>query len=157
MMERSHAELGGRGYDTVTAYLTADHRRLDELFDRACEHCGLGALILARDLWAELDKGLRRHIALEESTVFPTFLERTGIAGPLDVMRHEHRLIETLLRAAGQALADDDTAGFAQAAGDLRQVLQAHNLKEERVLYPKTDAALTRAEQQHLADQLARS
>jgi iron-sulfur cluster repair protein YtfE (RIC family) len=157
MMERSHAELGSRGYDTVTAYLTADHRRLDELFDQACEHCGVGALILARDLWDQLDKGLRRHIALEESTVFPTFLERTGMKGPVEVMRHEHRQIETLLGSARGALAEDDTAGFSQYAGTLRQVLEAHNLKEERVLYPKTDASLTRAEQRHLADTLARS
>lgn len=156
-MERTHAELGSDGYDTVTAYLTADHRRLDDLFHKACEHCGLGALMLARDLWAELDKGLRRHIALEESTVFPTFLERTGIHGPLEVMRHEHRQIESLLESARAALAQDDTAGFSRHAAGLRQVLQAHNLKEERVLYPKTDASLTRAEQQHLADTLSRS
>jgi iron-sulfur cluster repair protein YtfE (RIC family) len=157
MMERTHAELGTRGYDTVTAYLTADHRRLDELFDRACEHCGMGALILARDLWGELDQGLRRHIALEESTVFPTFLERTGITGPIAVMRHEHRQIEALLQTAACALAEDDTAGFSQAAGALRQLLGAHNHKEERVLYPKTDASLSLAEQRHLAERLARS
>jgi hemerythrin superfamily protein len=57
-------------------------------------------------------------------------------------MRHEHRAIEQLIARASASLAAADAALFATEAAELAAILEAHNLKEERILYPRTDATL---------------
>ena len=62
--------------------------------------------------------------------------------GPTFVMRHEHRRIEEELQAIDRNVreekADDD-----QPEQALLALLAAHNLKEERVLYPAIDQVTT--------------
>jgi hemerythrin superfamily protein len=150
----SHEELGEHGYRTITEYLKSDHRAIDRLFDEALESCGCGALLETRAHFARFLARLKRHIALEESLVFPVFLERAKIVGPVEVMRSEHRQIEALLESACHALDCDDTSGFTDATLRLREVIEIHNHKEELILYPKTDGALSEKERAALARRL---
>jgi iron-sulfur cluster repair protein YtfE (RIC family) len=157
MSHRSEEELGTHGGSSITAYLTADHRRLEVSLDEAEALVDCGGLGEAGASFARFADGLRRHIALEENVVFPIFEERARIVGPLQVMEREHRQIERLLTTAGQALEVRDAAAFAREARALRSLLDAHNRKEERILYPRTDASLSPLERATLATRLERS
>jgi iron-sulfur cluster repair protein YtfE (RIC family) len=127
---------------TVTEGLTADHVRLDELFDQACDHVGLGDYERACTAFGDFAKGLGHHIAVEERFLFPIFDARVVAGGPTNVMRHEHRRIEQLLALADASLRASDPVTFATEAAELAAILRAHNLKEERILYPHTDAVI---------------
>ena len=85
-------------------------------------------------------RALRRHIYLEEELLFPLLCEaEPGLMAPALVMLREHAQIWAGL----DALEREPTAGTAPATG--RQVsvqLLHHNLKEEKVLYPRADAVL---------------
>ena len=89
---------------------------------------------------------LRRHIYLEEELLFP-LLRRAehGLTAPILVMLREHAEIWPLLDELDRELA----AGSGPAgsrSGLVRQLttrLLHHNLKEERVLYPRADAILS--------------
>jgi hemerythrin-like domain-containing protein len=137
------------GEASVHEVLGDDHRRLDALLE--------GALALAstdpreaRTLAEAFAAGLRRHIRIEEEVLFPAFEAHTGMrgAGPTEVMRREHRVIEqglTSLLAAAHALADAapaTEAALGRAAEALLSVLGEHNRKEEYVLYPSCDRML---------------
>ena len=74
--------------------------------------------------------------------VFPLFEARTRIAGPAQVMRREHRLLEAHLEQARYAIESGDLARFVAAAAPLSALIAEHNMKEERIVYPKTDQAL---------------
>lgn len=62
--------------------------------------------------------------------------------GPTFVMRHEHRQIEEHLLAIGRNVTEQNT-GNDQSEQALLALLGAHNLKEERVLYPAIDQVTT--------------
>lgn len=136
------------GNATVTELLEDDHRRLDALAERMANLASKdpAAAAVAGRAFAF---GLRRHIRIEEDVLFPLFESRSGmVGGPTFVMRHEHREIERGLARIENALprlsegdpaaAEEARSGLAQAA----EVLQAHNAKEERVLYPMTDKSI---------------
>jgi len=125
---------------SVTQFLGSDHARLDALFELVERHAAQGDFADAVARFSELRCGLERHMAMEEQVLFPTFEERTGIeSGPTEVMRLEHAEIAKLLDEIGVALAEEDTGAFVGAAGELKELLGTHNMKEERVLYPMTD------------------
>lgn len=133
-------------------YMTRDHAECDERFARAEEAAQ------ARD-WNELTGKLhafagvlRRHINLEEEVLFPAFEQRTGMSGgPTQMMRAEHEQIRELIAELERAAAAQDTEGYAGFAETLLLMMQQHNLKEERILYPMIDAALGGEEQALIA------
>lgn len=132
----------GNAVTAVSTELTADHARLDALFDDACRSVGANDFARATPAFAEFARGLAHHIGVEESFLFPALDARVRTPGPTTVMRHEHRAIEQLLTLAAASLAARDAATFGADAAELAAILAAHNMKEERVLYPRSDAAL---------------
>lgn len=129
--------------DTVTDFFQADHRRLDDIYERyqQAKEAGGDALVHFEDF----ADGLRRHIVWEEEQLFPLFEKRTGmgLGGPTEVMRREHRRIEGLI----EALREDLRAGSLDTSGEnedvLLDMLAQHNVKEEQVLYPSIDNLLS--------------
>jgi regulator of cell morphogenesis and NO signaling len=156
-------EITRRGADRGAAReigeaLAWDHDRLEALDQQAFDRLAAGDAAGARAAWSEFTVGLRRHIRFEEELLFPTFEERLGVppeAGPTAVMRAEHREIEALLEKIGQALAGEGEVAPLRAA--LHRVLGEHNLKEERVLYPATDGALSPEERDALVGRIQAS
>lgn len=130
---------------SVSEFMSEDHDRLDRVFVVFGSADERGAVAGA---FTEFDEGLRRHIDWEEQILFPEFDRRTGLAdsGPTAVMRLEHERIDALLRLIADRLADDSIGGFGAAADELRELLTAHNLKEEMILYPWIDRELSGAE-----------
>lgn len=126
----------GEGGLPLGAWMEADHIRLDALWERATELRGAApaeALVLLR----EFAVGLRRHIDVEEAVLFPYYEARNPepTARLTDVLREEHRRIRTALdtlldRAAGAV------TEYGVAEVTLRNVLWAHNAREEGLLYP---------------------
>lgn len=88
-------------------------------------------------------KLLEAHLASEEETLFPAFESATGMReGPTAVMRLEHSHMRALVERLGRALDAKDAAEFSSAAETLLILMQQHNMKEERMLYPMCDQAL---------------
>jgi hemerythrin-like domain-containing protein len=142
---------------SITAYLSADHRRLDERFAEVRALVSRGGWDDARVVLADFIDGLRRHIRLEEEVVFPLFAERARILGPLKVMHVEHRQIEELLGELDRALASRQATHFGAVAAQLAQLVAVHDAKEERILYPKTDQVLAQDERERVAAALERA
>ena len=141
---------------SICQELAADHARLDRLFDDACSHVGAGDFTEAGAAFDAFAGGLARHIAVEERVLFPAFDARAGMPGPTTVMRIEHRAIERAMAVAWASLRAGDAGRFASDAAGLAALLSAHNLKEERILYPRSDAALDESERARVLAELRR-
>ena len=85
-------------------------------------------------------QALRRHIYLEEDFLFPLLGDaEPALRAPVLVMLREHAQIWEVL----DALERDPGGSAGQArCRQLASQLLHHNLKEERVLYPRADAVL---------------
>jgi uncharacterized protein (DUF2249 family)/hemerythrin superfamily protein len=150
--ERTRLEVRRRaseGPRSVTGYLQADHQRLDAIIPLVERLADAGSFAEARARFGDFACGLDWHINVEEQLVFPFFEAKTGMTqGPTTVMRVEHKDIRERIRHVVTALDAGDAARVGDALGELTTVLAAHNLKEERMLYPMTDRAIDTLEAQ---------
>lgn len=87
---------------------------------------------------------LRRHIYLEEEIVFP-HLPGGALMMPLMVMRREHGELWQRMDALAARLDDvpATAAAIAEACTQILELLDAHNAKEEPIIYPYMDPDLT--------------
>jgi hemerythrin-like domain-containing protein len=85
-------------------------------------------------------EALRRHIYLEEQFLFPPL--RQSMMMPVFVMLREHGELWRAMDEVGAAL-DAGDAGTADRCRSLLSLLDAHNAKEEPVVYPRADADLS--------------
>jgi len=128
----------------ITPYLGSGHARCDSLLVEAETRAGKGdweqtALSLER-----FRQALERHFRMEEDILFPAFEEATGnTAGPTAVMRMEHRQIRAILVSMQDAQQARDADSFLGHSETLNIMMQQHNLKEEGILYPMADRALS--------------
>jgi regulator of cell morphogenesis and NO signaling len=128
---------------TLAGALERQHREIDagiEAFLTARSEGGsrLGALMSAIE-------ALRRHIFLEEEFLFPP-LRDAGLVAPIFVMLREHGEIwDTLDLLAAQLGTDANATTTSELCRKLLVQLERHNSKEEPVLYPQADVALTAA------------
>lgn len=103
----------------------------------------------------EAVSALRRHIYLEEEVVFPD-LPRATLMMPLMVMHREHgelwRRMDALEESLQSGSADEQLMADCQ---ELLSLLDNHNSKEEPIIYPQMDTALSVQEQQKVAHLLA--
>ena len=128
---------------TLGAALEREHREIDENLERFTSGLEQGEWDPAPLQAASV--ALRRHIYLEEEMFFPP-LRETGLVAPVAVMLREHgdiwlALDEVEARAAQQT----DPETVRRAYDDLAYLLDAHNEKEEQILYPQ-DHTLTDAQ-----------
>jgi iron-sulfur cluster repair protein YtfE (RIC family) len=145
-------------FPSVTAYLSWDHDRLDALLAQAFEPVLRGNLAAALPVFEELAEGLLRHIRIEEEILFPVFEQRSGmLSGPTQVMRMEHRVLQRVLNRMRDALVAGDAEAARLGHDDLVEILVAHHVKEEEVLYPLTDRSLPEQERVELTRKLVES
>ena len=139
---------------TISGFFQGDHDRLDALL-QSFQALKRENFSKAKDAFTRFKSGLERHIRWEEEILFPLWEDKTGMVdgGPTFVMRHEHRRIEEQLRAIDQNLVQDN-ADDAEPEQVLLAMLAAHNLKEERVLYPAIDQATTSEERSDILKQI---
>jgi len=122
--------------ESLAAALEREHHEID---------AGIAAFTAApgdRQSLARAIRALRRHIYLEEEFLFPRLREaEPGLAAPIFVMLREHAQIWATLDSLEREL----ETGTVTGPGLCRQLtvrLLHHNLKEEKILYPRADDAL---------------
>ncbi|WP_342348388.1 hemerythrin domain-containing protein [uncultured Nitrospira sp.] len=140
---------------TIAEFMGHDHDRLDEIFNQFHTIKKQDAQ-KARSLFQELVTGLHRHIMWEEEILFPVFeaqAEMVSDHGPTGVMRNEHRQIKYFLEQIQTKVAEGDLT-TEEAEEGLLQVLTAHNVKEEKILYPWIDNCVSDEERASLLAQM---
>ncbi|MCC2641575.1 MAG: uncharacterized protein K0S45_1988 [Nitrospira sp.] len=127
----------------ISVTFEQDHERLDGLF-ASFQQQKRQDFARAKEAFAEFKLGLQRHILWEEELLFPKWEENSGMAegGPTQVMRTEHRLIADCLEAIHQKL-QAQNADSDKDEQRLLELLKAHNMKEERILYPSMDQVIS--------------
>jgi iron-sulfur cluster repair protein YtfE (RIC family) len=131
----------------MTTQILLDHHRLcDELFASAEEAAAELRWADCQAQFSRFREELDGHFRTEEEVLFESFESASGmVAGPTEVMRYEHAQMRALLTSLAADLAAGDADGFAGTAETLLVMMQQHNLKEERILYPMCDRALAGA------------
>jgi regulator of cell morphogenesis and NO signaling len=125
---------------TIAEFMGHDHDRLDEIFNQFHTIKKQDSQ-KARALFQDLLTGLHRHIMWEEEILFPVFEAQAEMVrdhGPTGVMRNEHRQIKAYLEEIQIKVAAGDLTNEVAEEG-LLLVLTAHNVKEEKILYPWID------------------
>ena len=135
---------------SIRTFFRNDHERLDRLLAdfRSSKRTEFAR---AAEAFREFLAGLKRHIRWEEEVLFSAFEtdDENRSSGPTVVMRAEHRKIEEALQRLDDCVRDGNPDCDEEEA-DLLEVLQAHNFKEERVVYPLADRILGAAEKEAL-------
>src|SRR5262245_53539391 len=128
---------------TISEYFEKDHDRLDELFTNF-QRLKRVDFAMAKECFREFKSGLQRHIIWEEDILFPLFEEKTGMktGGPTFVMRLEHKEIKSHLEAIHAKVQKSDPNTYTEEQ-NLLKALTIHNQKEESILYPMIDQAVT--------------
>lgn len=133
--------------------LEREHREIDSGVEEFTKSYAQGTVDTA-PLQRAID-GLRRHIYLEEEFIFPT-LRSGGLMAPVLVMLREHGQLWKTCASIEDELAGDPGSPRVQGlCDDLTSQLDAHNGKEEPVIYPQVDAALDAGATAKLTDFLA--
>jgi iron-sulfur cluster repair protein YtfE (RIC family) len=125
---------------SLSAVFEREHRQIDDWV----EHVAATAVVTApaRAGLTGAAALLRRHIYAEEELLFPD-LREAGMLGPVLVMLREHAEIWETLDALDKAMsADPDDNAVAWICRQLLALLQAHNPKEEAILYPQAETVL---------------
>ena len=129
--------------DTISSFLTSDHRACDE------EFANLEYAIASQD-WEESQMQLEKfssdlvhHFDMEEKVMFPVFEEVTGMTqGPTMVMRMEHSQMRGILEDLKADIEKKDKNHFFGVSESLMMLMQQHNMKEEQMLYRMADMHL---------------
>jgi regulator of cell morphogenesis and NO signaling len=96
-------------------------------------------------------RALRHHIYLEEEFLFPLLSEaEPGLAAPVFVMLREHAQIWATLDLLERELDGIASGTGAALTRQLTVQLLHHNLKEEKILYPRADDVLPPASTERL-------
>ena len=126
--------------ESLSQALEREHREIDDAI-KGCA-AGPGASPQAVTALKRAVAELRWHIFVEEELLFPR-LRAAGMTGPVLVMLREHGQMWPILDTLDQALRDEvDQDRLLTACRQLLILLQHHNPKEERILYPQVDHAL---------------
>ena len=129
---------------TVTEPLRNHHKHCDDLFAAAEDAAQSGLWTRCMEDFRSFHEQMEAHFSGEEEILFPAFEKATGMSGgPTQVMRMEHSQMRDLFSQMADAVASRDADAFAGAAETLLILMQQHNMKEENILYPMCDNALS--------------
>jgi len=128
----------------ITSALHEHHKHCDNDFATAEEAAQRGDWASCALSFARFRDEMLVHFGIEEDTLFPAFESQTGMTGgPTDVMRGEHAQMRRLLLQMEEAQAQHNADDFGGTADTLLIMMQQHNMKEENILYPMCDDALS--------------
>ncbi|MBI3820411.1 MAG: hemerythrin domain-containing protein [Planctomycetes bacterium] len=139
---------------TISDFFRSDHGEIDALYKSALQSARAGDAAAAIRSFKEYDRRLERHIEWEEKLLFPAFEvaigESGGCGGPTRAMLEEHRQIRELKSTLGARIAELKAPPAANdpiftIASALGATLREHNDKEEQILYPMCDDAVSAA------------
>jgi regulator of cell morphogenesis and NO signaling len=126
---------------TLSAALEREHHAIDGGIESYIQSLP-GGKNAAEPLQRAME-GLRRHIYLEETFLFPP-LRAAGMMVPLFVMLRQHGELWHAMDALGSLLAvDTDSDTLKASCQALLDLLDQHNSKEEPIIYPQADKILS--------------
>ena len=126
--------------ETLVEALEREHREIDAGIEQYA--AGLANGESRPEPMTRALTALRRHIYLEEEFLFPP-LREAGMIAPVFVMVREHGQMWHRMDELDQQLATGSTdAPVQDGCRELIAQLQAHNPKEEQILYPQADTVL---------------
>ncbi len=129
--------------NTISAFLTQDHRDCDEEFANMENAVASEDWAKANEQFSTFAKDLEHHFKMEEEIMFPAFETRTGMmGGPTQVMKMEHEQMRGVVAQMKTALEAKDKNNFFGVSESLMMLMQQHNMKEEQMLYAMADAHL---------------
>lgn len=123
---------------TLSAALEREHHEIDDIVEDIAQSDPATLTEVQCDGLKHAVTLLRRHIYLEEEFLFPP-LREAGMAGPVMVMLHEHGQMWQVLDTLDDLLVGSDPGPATLLCQDLLTQLAAHNMKEERILYPQAE------------------
>ena len=128
--------------------LTADHRKVAQLFERLEAASGKQKLSVFEQIKAELDL----HAHIEEKIFYPA-LEKPAETHDLTLEAYEeHAMVKKLLRElSGARTASEEWQAQAKV---LQEAVEHHVDEEENELFDKADDALSEEEIEELGDRL---
>lgn len=127
----------------ISDYMKPEHRACDNLFAEAEGAVINGNFAAAETFFTQFSDETLRHFHKEESVLFPTFEEVTGMReGPTQMMRQEHEQIRELIIRLGKAVEAKDKDTYLAVAEPLMILMQQHNMKEEQMLYAMCDRSI---------------
>jgi len=139
---------------TLTDCMSTHHRFCDDLYAEAEEAAHSGRWEACRAGTGAFVAAMTAHFGAEENTLFLRCQAANPVAqGPVSVMLGEHQMMRELFADLECAAADGDADAWLAAGDTLLILMQQHNLKEERILYPLCDQAIPAAAE--LAAQLS--
>ncbi len=135
---------------TVSAALGSEHSWINDRFETFRQELARGQ-VDAESLSESL-QALHRHIYMEEEILFP-LLETRGLADVTSLLVQEHgdicrfgnAVVALIRRNAG-------CRRIQNAFKALHSLLEEHNFKEERVLYPAADQILRQLKEINLPE-----
>jgi hemerythrin-like domain-containing protein len=137
----------------VAHELEVEHRSIDERLEQFV--AGLAKGEVQADAFRASAQELRHHIYVEEAYLFPP-LKAAGMIPSVLVMLREHGEMWGVLEAIDRLLEQDepDVAALRAECARLMQQLDAHNMKEEQILYPAADTTLSPADLEQVSTSL---
>lgn len=128
---------------TIVGFFSRDHHRCDTLYAEAENAANSGDVTTMSRVCHHFLVAMTHHFRMEEEGLFPAFEKETGMRqGPTMVMRSEHEQMRGLMQQMHQAAETGDAERLLKAGGTLLFVMQQHNVKEEQMLYPMSEAHL---------------
>ncbi len=132
-----------------------DHHNLDAIFGKF-RRTSPADRTARNELFSEFSRGLRHHIVVEESDLFPAIRDRDStLTGLVDLLYEDHQRIEGILRRMEAKLASPapDTVAL---ESELLDTLGEHNIREESFAYPWLDEHLPEPERREATLSLAK-
>jgi regulator of cell morphogenesis and NO signaling len=139
---------------SIMTFFEGDHLRLDQLFANYMK-CKNASPLQAKEWFEQFKYGLQQHIRWEEEILFPLFRKKTDMNGPIQILKLEHRQIASLLEALHKKLKRRDPSSEIEEYR-LLSLLGEHNLKEEMIIFPAIEAAVTEQEINQIFDAMNR-
>jgi hemerythrin superfamily protein len=118
--------------DFVHMMLSADHARLDHLFEDIVASARAGDPGALRAEWRRFEAELTSHLELEEQELLPAFARQHPAEA--QGLREEHERIRGMLAELGVAL--DLHCLRADRVEEFVTLVRAHARREEALLYP---------------------
>ncbi|MCP4295217.1 MAG: hemerythrin domain-containing protein [Proteobacteria bacterium] len=135
---------------SITRFMAFDHKRCDDLYAEGESKVLEGQLEEGMAILGSFIVGMERHFKIEETILFPTFEETTGMTqGPTQVMRMEHEQMKSILHQMQNAITSQSGEEITGLGETLLVLMQQHNMKEEQMLYFMMEQHLG-----HLAEKL---
>ena len=143
-------------FTSIRSYFAWDHRRLEDSLAEVARLVEAGNLERALRAFAHYDRGMRRHMRVEEEVLLELYAhERTGAArSPSAKMQPEHAQIGKFIEEIGHILGIGDAPAFTAKYGELAALVSRHDSQEETDLYPYFDALVGPAEAERIVNRL---